>query len=78
MYNKSWSKLDKLMRRNRLNLFIKKFCEDNELEDIKSESFKQLVFHEYENDRLNKKSDVDYDEENAEIISLKNLIINIT
>lgn len=76
MYNKSWSKLDKLMRKNRLNLFITNFCEENELDDGKKENLRILVFNEFENDYLNKKSEVDYDEEKAEIISLKNLIIN--
>ena len=76
MYNKSWSRLDKLMRKNKLKEFIKKFCDDNDLDSEKSENFKKLVLNEYEYDFLNKKSEVDYDEKEATIVSLKNLIIN--
>lgn len=75
MYNNTWNKLDKNMKKNRINIFIENFCEENELDIDKRKQFKILIMNEFDKDNLNKKSEVDYDEEKAEIILLNNLIV---
>ena len=73
-FQKSWTKLDKGSKLNRLSLFIEKECEDKNLNEDSKKKLKKLLFHVCENGLLNKVNDVEYSDETYEIISIKNLI----
>lgn len=73
-FQKSWVKLDKGSKLNRLSLFIEKESEDKELSEDSQKKLKKLLFHVCENGSLNKVNDVEYSDETYEIISIKNLI----
>ena len=73
-FQKSWTKLDKGSKLNRLTLFIEKECEDKDLSEDGKKKLKKLLFHVCENGSLNKVNDVEYSDETYEIISIKNLI----
>ena len=73
-FQKSWTKLDKGSKLNRLSLFIEKECEDKNLNEDGKKKLKKLLFHVCENGSLNKVNDVEYSDETYEIISIKNLI----
>lgn len=73
-FQKSWTKLDKGSKFNRLTLFIEKETEDKELSEDSQKKLKKLLFHVCENGSLNKVNDVEYSDETYEIISIKNLI----
>lgn len=73
-FQKSWTKLDKGSKLNRLSLFIEKECEDKDLSEDGKKKLKKLLFHVCENGSLNKVNDVEYSDETYEIISIKNLI----
>ena len=72
-FNKSWTKLDKGCKLNRLVIFIKNEKEQNNLSDNESKKLKKMLFHLCENGSINKVGDVEYDETNEKIISIKNL-----
>ena len=76
MYNRPWCKLDKVMKKKKLIEYCSLFSEKNNLNNDSQEKFLDLILNEYKKENLNKKSDVDYDDINATIISLKNLIID--
>ena len=77
-FQKSWVKLDKGSKLNRLTLFIEKESEDKELNEDSQKKLKKLLFHVCENGSLNKVNDVEYSDETYEIISIKkNLMINL-
>lgn len=73
-FQKSWTKLDKGSKLNRLSLFIEKECEDKDLSEDGKKKLKKLLFHVCENGSLNKVNDVEYSDEIYEIVSIKNLI----
>lgn len=73
-FKKSWAKLDKGLKLNRLTLFIENEVSDKELSEEDQKKLKKLLFHVCENGSLNKVNDVEYSEETYEIISIKNLI----
>tara|TARA_B100001063_G_C16463905_1_gene404500 strand:- start:234 stop:623 length:390 start_codon:yes stop_codon:yes gene_type:complete len=73
-FQKSWTKLDKGSKLNRLSLFIEKECEDKDLSEDGKKKLKKLLFHVCENCSLNKANDVEYSDETYEIINIKNLI----
>ena len=73
-FQKSWTKLDKGSKLNRLSLFIEKECEDKDLSEDGKKKLKKLLFHVCENGSLNKVNDVEYSDETYEIVSIKNLI----
>lgn len=73
-FKKSWAKLDKGSKLNRLTLFIESEVSDKELSEDSQKKLKKLLFHVCENGSLNKVNDVEYSEETYEIISIKNLI----
>ncbi len=72
-FNKSWSKLDKGTKVNRLNLFVKKQKINNELNDDQEKQLKILLIQSFENGSLNKSSDIEYSIEDKEILNIKNL-----
>ena len=73
-FQKSWTKLDKGSKLNRLTLFIESEVADKELSEDSQKKLKKLLFHVCENGSLNKVNDVEYSEEKYEIVSIKNLI----
>lgn len=72
-FSKSWSKLDKGTKINRLHLFIKKQKLTNELNDDQEKQLKILLIQSFENGSLNKSSDIEYSIEDKEILNIKNL-----
>lgn len=75
-FKNSWIKLDKGSKLNRLQIFIEKQKEINILNDNECNKLKKLLYYLCENDSLNKTIDVDYDIDNCEINSIKNLKYN--
>lgn len=73
-FKKSWAKLDKGSKLNRLTLFIESEVTDKELSEDSQKKLKKLLFHVCENGSLNKATDVEYSKEMYEIVSIKNLI----
>ena len=73
-FKKSWAKLDKGSKLNRITLFIEREVSDKELSEDSQKKLKKLLFHVCENGSLNKVNDVEYSEETYEIVSIKNLI----
>jgi hypothetical protein len=73
-FKKSWTKLDKGSKLNRLTLFIESEVVDKELSEDSQKKLKKLLFHVCGNGSLNKVTDVEYSEETYEIVSIKNLI----
>ena len=73
-FQKTWVKLDKGSKLNRLTLFIEKESEDKDLSEEGKKKLKKLLFHVCDNGSLNKVNDVEYSEETYEIINIKNLI----
>jgi hypothetical protein len=74
LFDKEWIKLEKGMKLNRINLFIKKQKEENELNDTQMKSLKAILFKACNDGMLNKTSDVTYKDE--EIQSIRNLEFN--
>tara|TARA_Y100000389_G_scaffold165969_1_gene170367 strand:- start:12082 stop:12468 length:387 start_codon:yes stop_codon:yes gene_type:complete len=73
-FQKTWTKLDKGSKLNRLTFFIESEVENKELSKDNQKKLKKLLFHVCENGSLNKVNDVEYNEEICEIVGIKNLI----
>tara|TARA_Y100001970_G_scaffold283842_1_gene399948 strand:+ start:1941 stop:2324 length:384 start_codon:yes stop_codon:yes gene_type:complete len=73
-FQKSWVKLDKGSKLNRLTHFIENETANKNLNEEGEKKLKKLLFHFCENGSLNKVNDVEYCDETYEIISIKNLI----
>ena len=70
---KSWTKLDKGSKINRITIFIKEEADKNELNEEESKSLRKLLYHLCSTGSLNKINDVEYSLETFLIISIKNL-----
>ena len=75
-YQKPWSKLDKGVKLNRILLFIKQEKTDKSLTINQEKQLKHLLIHLFENNGLNKSSDIDYNIESMKIESIKLLNYN--
>lgn len=74
LFDREWIKLEKGMKLNRINLFIKKQKEDNGLNDTQTKSLKDILFKACNDGMLNKMCDVTYKDE--EVQSIRNLEFN--
>ena len=74
LFDREWIKLEKGMKLNRINLFIKKQKEENGLNDVQTKSLKDILFKACNDGMLNKMSDVTYKDE--EVQSIRNLEFN--
>ena len=59
-FHKSWTKLDKGSKLNRLSLFIEEQTEINDLSESEIKKLKKLLFHLCETGSLNKLGDIEY------------------
>jgi len=73
-FTKSWSKLERGNKLNRLNDFIDSEKEKNELNDEEYQKLQGLLIGLFDKSVFSKSSDVEYSEQEAKIISIKNLI----
>jgi len=72
-FQKSWPKLDKGSKLNRILIFILEEKERNTLNETQTKQLKKLLFLQCEKGTLNKASDVEYSDETYHIVSIKNL-----
>lgn len=72
-FMKSWSKLDKGSKLNRIYLFIKKEKIRLELNDTEEKQLKNLVLNLFNSGSLNKSSEIEYCLKECEIKNIKNL-----
>ena len=73
-FKKTWSKLDKGNKLNRLNLYIKNEILEKELDEETSNKLTKLLINIFNKGILSKNSEVEYCVESSKIISIKNLI----
>jgi hypothetical protein len=76
-FKKTWSKLEKGNKLNRLNVFLVDETIDKELNDGQAKFLKKLLTSLFEKGAFNKSSEIEYCAEKAEIISIKNLNYDI-
>ena len=72
-FKKSWSKLDKGSKLNRISLFIKIQKAELELDDLLEKQLKVLLHNLCVSGALNKISEIDYCDETFQILKIKNL-----
>ena len=72
-FKKTWSKLEKGNKLNRLNMFIVSETTDKELNENQVKILKNLLISLFDKGIFNKSSEIEYCVENAVIISIKNL-----
>ncbi len=75
-FKKSWTKLDKGSKLNRILIFIQEEKEKHDLNETQTKQLKKLLFLQCENGNLNKVNDVEYSNETYHIITIKNLEFN--
>tara|TARA_B100000963_G_scaffold215358_1_gene187846 strand:+ start:666 stop:1049 length:384 start_codon:yes stop_codon:yes gene_type:complete len=75
-FKKSWVKLDKGSKLNRISIFIHEEKEKYDLNETQTKQLKKLLFLQCENGNLNKVNDVEYSNETYHIITIKNLEFN--
>ena len=73
-FNKSWSKLDKGSKLNRITIFIQEEKDKNDLNENQTKQLKKLLFLLCGNGSLNKTGDVEYCDKKNHILNIKNLI----
>ena len=72
-FKKSWTKLDKGTKLNRLSIYIKLKKVEDELNDVQEKQLKILLHQLCDSGSLNKMNDVDYSDETYQILNIKNL-----
>jgi hypothetical protein len=75
-FKNTWVKLDKGSKLNRIHLFIKKEKIDKELDDSQEKQLKSLLLNLFNSGSLNKSANVEYCQENFEIINIKTIIFD--
>lgn len=70
-YKKSWNKLDKGIKLNRIMIFVKQESIQHNLTDSQELQLKTLLLQLCNHNGLNKNSEVIYDQETMKIISIK-------
>jgi len=73
-FTKSWSKLERGNKLNRLNDFIDSEKEKNKLDDEEYSKLQVLLTDLFEKSVFSKSSEVEYSEQESKIISITNLI----
>lgn len=73
-FTKSWSKLERGNKLNRLNEFIESEKEKNELNDQEHLQLQELLIDLFDKSVFSKSSEVEYSEQENKIISITNLI----
>ena len=73
VYNRPWNKLENGFRKNRICLFIDRETQEKNLTLKEKQKLKNILYDAIENKELNKKTEVDYDEENCIIKEIINL-----
>ena len=76
IYCKTWNKLEKGQRLNRINIFIDDLFKNNLLPEDKCKRLKAIIHNHINNGKLNKNTDVEYCQEGTCILSIKGLTIN--
>lgn len=75
-FKKSWSKLDKGSKLNRISLFIKIQKSELEFDDSVEKQLKDLLYRLCESGALNKINEIEYCNETYQIIKIRNLEFN--
>ncbi len=75
-FKKSWSKLDKGSKLNRISLFIKIQKSELEFDDSVEKQLKDLLYRLCESGALNKVNEIEYCNETYQITKIKNLEFN--
>jgi len=72
-FKKSWSKLEKGNKLNRLNLFIEDEIKKNDLDEDQSNKLKKLLNNLFFKSIFSKSTEIEYCEETTKILTIKNL-----
>lgn len=73
-FKKTWTKLEKGNKLNRLNLYIEDEIKEKELNEDIGKKLKKLLHTIFEKGILSKSSEIEYCTETCKIISIKNLV----
>ena len=76
IYSRSWNKLEIKLKKNKLVEFIDKDIIKNNLDTNVGVKVKKILLRLLRRDRLNKVSEVSYDKQLCQIVSIKNLSYN--
>jgi hypothetical protein len=76
IYKTTWNKLEKGQRLNRINIYITELLQDKHLPDNKCKRLKSILHTHISNNKINKNTDVEYDNEECKIINIKGLVID--
>jgi len=76
IYKTTWNKLEKGQRLNRINIYINELLTGKHLPDAKCKRLKMILHTHVSNNKINKNTDVEYDNEECKITSIKGLVID--
>ena len=77
IYKKTWNKLEKGQRLNRINIYILELLSAGKLPEQKCKRLKSILHTHISNNKINKNTDVEYDSEECKINNIKGLLINV-
>ena len=75
IFKQPWNRLDTGMKLNRLRLFSEVQAKEKKLTKENQEELRKILFSYCRSNKLNKACDIQYDQEECNIISIKNLDI---
>jgi len=76
IYKTTWNKLEKGQRLNRINIYINELLTEKQLPAAKCKRLKMILHTHVSNNKINKNTDVEYDNEECKITSIKGLVID--
>ena len=70
MYSRTWGRLEKKLKTNKLNEFLERVKKENSLSTEKTLELKELIFNLLSSNKINKASELKYDKEKCEILEI--------
>ena len=73
IYSRTWGRLEKRLRINKLNEFIEQIKIENDFDDDKSKELSELLMHLLTTNKINKATEIKYNKEECKILEIYGL-----
>ena len=73
VYSRTWGRLEKRLRINKLNEFIEQIKIENDFDDKKTQELSELLMHLLTTNKINKATEIKYDKDECKIMEIYGL-----
>ena len=73
VYSRTWGRLEKKLRINKINEFLEQIKMENEFDDKKTQELSELLMHLLTTNKINKATEIKYDKDECKIMEIYGL-----